>query len=465
MTPGRDEQQSINDPHRRGGRTVIGGRFVVDRAIETGGQGVVLRAEDRQSAPAQAKVVALKLVDGVDEESRRRFRREYRLLQENQHPHVVPVLLFGEEPDGTLWYAMPLARQSLEARLDGGSLTPDEALAVLRQICDGVAHLHHVGVVHRDLKPGNVLEVEVGYWVVSDFGYARSSRGTTTRLTESGASFGTPWYCAPEQWADAHAATERSDVYSLGRLCQEALLGYESDLNELEHQAARSVLRRATAVDPDARQASVRTFIAQLESALAAPGHEWKPAEPWQERRERVLVAIRNAPLHPSTLDEIATLMHEAVSDRNLLEQFESVLVAVDIDQIVYFWEQDRSALRGFLSTYAAYVPTVDNYDFGFTDHVADFWRRCVRATDDPRIRAQALLVLGELGPRHNRWHVRDVFTTLLHEVRTADEATYADESLRTLEPRELDWSLEGLDARTLHPMLQNAIGSRRTEE
>lgn len=72
-------------------------------------------------------------------------------------------------------------------------------------------------------------------------------------------------------------------------------------------------------------------------------------------------------------------------------------------------------------------------------------------------------MVLGELGPRHNRWHVRDVFTTLLQEVQSADEATYAEEPLRGLDANDLEWSLEVLENRTLHPMLQHAIEAVRT--
>lgn len=116
--------------------------------------------------------------------------------------------MFGDEGEDTLWYAMPLARQSLGTRLDDGVLNPKDALDIFRQICNGVSHLHEVDIVHRDLKPGNALEIEAGRWVVSDLGYARSGRASSTRITESGDWFGTPWYCPPEQFADAHSVLD-----------------------------------------------------------------------------------------------------------------------------------------------------------------------------------------------------------------------------------------------------------------
>jgi eukaryotic-like serine/threonine-protein kinase len=441
----------------------FGGRFVAQDEVGSGGQSAVLRALDLQARPDEPRIVALKVVLGADDESRRRFLREYTLLLEHPHPNVVPVLTFGEESDRTLWYAMPLARQSLETRLAGGALKPDDAVNVVRQVCQGVTHLHEVGIVHRDIKPGNVLELPASRWIVSDLGYARSNRETTTRLTESGAGLGTLWYCAPEQLADAHRATNRSDIYSLGRLCQEVWLGYESNLDHLDHEGVRAVLRRATATDPEARQATVASFLSQLENALRTPPEGWRPSEPWNDRRERLLQAIRNTPLDPSTMDEVRVLMREAVTEPDLLEQFEPVLVEVTADQVADFWTGDQAQLRAYLTAYAGYVVRA-NYQFSFTDRVADFWDRSVQVTVDPLIRGQALSVLGELGPRHNRWHVRDVFAKLLQEVRTPDEATYAEDSLRELDVSDLAWSLEGLNIRTLHPMLQNAIDAALPE-
>jgi hypothetical protein len=446
---------------------VLGGRFVVEQAIlDAGGQGNVKRAIDRAAAPGVPRIVALKIVENADEEVRRRILREYRILREHPHDHVIPVIAFGEEADGSLWYAMPLARQSLETRLESGVLKTEDAVGVVRQVGHGVTHLHGVGVIHRDIKPGNVLESSPGRWVVSDLGFARHADSTaSSRLTASGAGLGTLWYTAPEQWIDAHRATERSDIFSLGRLTQDLLLGYESDLDDLNHEAIRAVLRRATSADPNARQTTVDAFVSQLENAATAPESGWAPAEAWDNQRERLLRDLHGGSPDPATNDELRSLMSAAVEDAELMERFEYVATAMPADMIEEIWNADRGLFRRFLDAYARHVGEVRGYDFSFTDHVANFWHRCAQVTGDPQVRGLAVSVLGELGPRHNRWHVRDVFAALVQEVHSADDAIYSEEALRGLHRADLEWSVGELDSRTLHPLLHSAIESALAED
>lgn len=419
---------------------------------------MVRRAIDLSAGIASAQVVAVKIIKGAEADARRRFLREYRVLRDHPHAHVVPVIAYGEQ-DGLLWYAMPLATQSLEKRLAGGVLTVAEALPIVRQVSAGVAHLHEVGVIHRDIKPANVLDMGPKGWVISDLGLAlRSEAGTTSRLTESGVGFGSFWYGAPEQWGDAHHATVRSDIFSLGRLTQEVLLGYESEIGDLEHETVRAVLRRATANDSNARHKSVASFLAQFEAAAVAPSAAWTAPEPWSDRRERLLRELRNATPDASSLEEIRLLVGESAANLEVMEQFESVFVMMSADLIVSFWTADESRVRSFLDAYADHVANAANYDFGFTDVVADFWHRCALVTRDPQIRAKALAVLGQLGPRYNRWRVREVFAAMLQEVQSGEDATYSEEPLRQLGRSDLEWSIAELDLRTLHPMLQAAI-------
>ena len=158
-----------------------------------------------------------------------RFRREVRLAARLQHPHIVPVLTAGEM-DGIPYYTMPFVEgQSLRARLvDSGALPLAEVIGILGDVAKALAYAHAHGVVHRDIKPDNVL-LSGGVAVVTDFGIAKALSEATapsrTSLTGTGTSIGTPAYMAPEQAAADPATDHRADLYAFGCMAYEMLTG------------------------------------------------------------------------------------------------------------------------------------------------------------------------------------------------------------------------------------------------
>ena len=173
------------------------------------------------------KVLPPELAQGVSVE---RFKREITLAAQLQHPHIVPVLAAGET-DGLPYYVMPFVDgHSLRSRLTkGGALPISEAISVLRDVAKALAYAHERGVVHRDIKPDNVL-LTGGSAVVSDFGVAKAlsaakGGGTNETLTQIGSSLGTPAYMAPEQAAADPGTDFRADLYSFGIMAYEMLAG------------------------------------------------------------------------------------------------------------------------------------------------------------------------------------------------------------------------------------------------
>jgi serine/threonine-protein kinase len=171
--------------------------------------------------------VAIKFVrsDAADANALARFQREIALVAGLQHPHILPLYDSGES-GGSLYYVMPyIAGQSLRERLDAGHALPlGEALRIAREAGDALAHAHAHGVIHRDVKPANIL-LSGGHALVGDFGIARGTpRAAGRRLTDDGFAVGTPAYMSPEQ-ACGDPVDARSDEYSLACVLYEMLAG------------------------------------------------------------------------------------------------------------------------------------------------------------------------------------------------------------------------------------------------
>jgi hypothetical protein len=201
------------------------GPYRLIKILGRGGMGTVYLAED----PRLGRQVAVKVprfFPGSATESAERFRREARAAAGLRHPNLVPLFEVGQV-DGTDYFTMPyLPGETLSARLAReGALPESEAIRLTVRVAEALEVVHRAGVVHRDLKPGNILLDERGEPAVTDFGLARRAE-IDSRITDSGAVLGTPAYLAPEQvGCRAEKMGPRCDVYSLGVVLYELLTG------------------------------------------------------------------------------------------------------------------------------------------------------------------------------------------------------------------------------------------------
>jgi serine/threonine protein kinase len=206
----------------------LGTAYVLERELGGGGMSRVFVATDTAlGRPVVIKVLSPDLAGDVNID---RFRREVRLAATLQHPHIVPLLATGEMA-GVPYYTMPFVEgESLRDRLRAaGALPLAEALGILRDVAKALAYAHGHGVIHRDIKPDNVL-LSGGVAVVTDFGVAKALSSSTistprTSLTMKGMAVGTPAYMAPEQAAADPATDHRADLYAFGCMAYELLTG------------------------------------------------------------------------------------------------------------------------------------------------------------------------------------------------------------------------------------------------
>ncbi|MGZ6884848.1 MAG: protein kinase domain-containing protein [Acidimicrobiia bacterium] len=203
---------------------VLGGRYRLDQEIARGGMATVWRGED----PLLARAVAVKTLDPTlaeDEALRTRFRREAVAAAAVAHPNIVATYDTGED-DGVAYIVMELVegatlRQAIDLH---GALPPARAADIGAQVGDALAAAHARGLVHRDVKPSNVLVQLDGRVKVTDFGIAKAADQVNDDLTRAGNVMGTARYLAPEQ-LEGHQVDERADVYSLGLVMYEMLTG------------------------------------------------------------------------------------------------------------------------------------------------------------------------------------------------------------------------------------------------
>lgn len=225
----------MTDPLAQRLSQALGSSFTLEGEIGRGGMGVVYHARDeRLKRRVAVKVLPPELA--FREEIRMRFLREAETAARLSHPHIVPIHSVGEGPEGLVYFVMAYVDgESLGARLKRRErLPPEEARRILMETADALGAGHALGIIHRDVKPDNILlEGSRGRTVLTDFGIAKALTSTTGpgTLTATGVAIGTPHYMSPEQAAGDREIDGRSDIYSLG------VVGYQMITGELPFSA------------------------------------------------------------------------------------------------------------------------------------------------------------------------------------------------------------------------------------
>jgi serine/threonine protein kinase len=274
-------------------KSTISGRYALEHVLGRGGMATVYYAMDRLlRRPVAVKILAEHLVE--DESLRRRLLREARLAARLSHPAIVQVYDAGEDDERPYIVMEYIEGETLARQLDQrGRIPSSEVVALALQICDGLQYAHTAGLVHRDLKPRNLLLTRHGDVKITDFGIARADEAS--RVTETGTVLGTAGYLAPEQGA-GQDVTAAADLYALGVVLYELLGGEKPyhfnslpELLALQHAQAIRPLRelapnvpanieqavlRCLATNPDARPASAAQLAEDLSSPAADPATE-----------------------------------------------------------------------------------------------------------------------------------------------------------------------------------------------
>jgi serine/threonine protein kinase len=422
------------------------GKYRIGSRLGSGGFGVVYLGTSLKDK----KQYAVKILEATDDQDAlRRFKREVRIQSQLKHPNIVPILDFDVEADPP-WFAMPLAEGNLRQRLSHLT-SEEEAVSIFRQIISGVQYAHREGVIHRDLKPENVLFMGAEKISISDFGLGRRLTRDTTTITRTNMGIGTLEYMAPEQYVRPKEADKRSDIFALGKILYEMLtkrLPYPSVEPELLIGKFQYVVGRCVRNNPDERFQSVRQLASELD--LLQKPEEFE--EPY-ERARRILDDLLK--LAPDKKKNLAHLDDILQREKNNPVCYEVVLPRIPAPLLMAYAEANEAAFKEIVRQYDAYVS--GPLDFEYTDLVADFYRTCFGIVDDLDIRRVLLARLLDMGYRHNRFHVRDVFWRLVSSVKDPGLAMTTVETVCG-NPEAAEWMAERIGSYQLLPIIKKAF-------
>ncbi|MDQ8164877.1 MAG: serine/threonine-protein kinase, partial [Gemmatimonadota bacterium] len=264
--------------------------YLVERELGEGGAATVYLARDiKHDRLVAIKVFKPELAETLGVE---RFTREIRTAANLNHPHILTVLDSGSA-DGLLYYVMPFADgESLRARITReGGLPIADVVRVMREVADALAAAHKAGVVHRDIKPDNVL-LTGRHALVADFGVAKAISESTgkNQITTVGVALGTPAYMAPEQAAADPHVDHRADIYALGILGYEMLTGEPPFVRRSPHEVLAAHVTEPAPPVSQRRQSVPPALEALIAKCLAkAPGDRYQSASDVETELERVM--------------------------------------------------------------------------------------------------------------------------------------------------------------------------------
>ena len=309
-------------------RTALAGKYTVERELGHGGMATVYLAQDPAGNPVALKLLNPELASTVGAD---RFRREIRVAARLQHPNILGVLDSGVAPvplGGStvdfLWFTMPYVQgQNVWERFEKeGAAAAPEVVRIGRAVADALDYAHREGVVHRDIKPDNIL-IEGDRVLVADFGVARAVSEVAEKLTATGMVVGTPTYMSPEQASGEREIDGRTDIFALGCVLYELLAG-EAPFHGPTPQATlmrrftgpprplrpvvdvpevvEAAIVRALARDPKDRFATAAEFGEALAGRMAPPS---APAAP-KSAGQRALEAAKRAQVAEGPVEAVA---------------------------------------------------------------------------------------------------------------------------------------------------------------
>lgn len=385
-------------------------RFEILKSIKSGGLADVLLVQT-----GQGRFYALKrLQAGKSDTAAARFRHEIRIQSMLSHPHIVPVV--AADADAPLpFYVMPLAKGSLEDLVPSIVAEPGRLIAIIDQVLSALAYAHDQNVLHRDLKPKNILLFDKKC-AIADFGLGKAPNIKNSHDTRADEWGGTAWYMPPEQLRCLADCTPASDVYGVGKVILQCLTGGKP--NEIPFQIDgrwQYLLRRCLRDDPSARWNSAQELYRQFRFVFGLDT-EQLPLDPLNTLDEIRSLAHMES-ISAETIEKLARNLATFVDNEVLLQRVFSQLPS----NVIRAWNtSDPLGMQQLVERFDATLS--DQLPFEFCDTVADQYARVYKTSANVETRELIRRRLFRLGPQHNRWHAGRVFAQIVAMTEEAGE-------------------------------------------
>jgi serine/threonine protein kinase len=364
-------------------------------------------------ADENGKEWALKCLAGGHEKDKQRFNQEMRIQSSLSHDGIVDIVSASPASDPP-YYVMLLAECSLEDRIGEFAADNESFIPIASQLINALVYAHDQKVVHRDIKPRNVL-VYGDTVRISDFGLGKAIDIQASFSTTTGDIMGTWWYAPPEQYKGLRHCDERSDVYSLGKLMLHCLSGDRvNQIPSILDSRWKYVLDKCLKDDPDARWSGMQELKRRFELVFSIN-------QPIVVNQEDLLAEIASIAASGSvSADYIATIAEKVpimMGDESLLRSVVDNLP----ENLVKSWvETDEKSFCQLISAFDATL--TDGLGFMYCDVVADQYKLFHQMVSQSDIREMLRARLFRIGPANNRWHVGGVFSEILETIRDPAE-------------------------------------------
>jgi len=391
------------------------------KKIGSGGFGIVYES----FLVSQDQNVAVKFFTGTEQSTheRDRFEREVRIQSRLQHPNILPVVTYDLTADPP-WFAMPLANSTLTTEIEALRNEPPRFEAMFRQILDGLKYAHDQGVLHRDLKPQNILLFENDHVRIADFGLGKrlSPDTFTMTLTYTKEVMGTLYYSPPEQMKGLQFTDFRSDIYALGKLFYNVLTGeapLDMDLDYVDDRY-RYIIDKCTRRKPESRFQTIDEVLQAFESVTGdSTLFSRKQAN---AEIEKLFVSTANA----NTISRLDDLFITHSTNEIL---YQTYFPKLEGRYLRAYLKHNPEGFRRALTQYDQHISQDVAYDY--CDTVAKIYRNIFDKVKEPAIRQLTLARILNLGIKYNRYYVQNVFCKMLSQIEDHSTALVARDVMR----------------------------------
>lgn len=381
---------------------------------------------------------ALKVLKNNSEFGIQRFEREVRLLSRLNHPNIVKIIASNLVADQK-FYVMTLYQCSLTSVIPHLVNDYSRQLLIINSILSGIQYLHSEGVIHRDLKPDNILCNSDTDIVITDFGLGIQINSDSSTMTKT-TVFGTYRYCSPEQWNNSHEVDYRTDIYSMGKIIEDIVTNFGANRNI--NSSIRMIIDKCTMQNREDRFSSIaelQNFINNVYSLLMG-----------EDDLQQLDDALLRLSSHQVSNDELIDLVLKLQenSDKEKTETFFSNIS----DSAYQFLERTNLVLmQGLVKSVCNYWDQ-EGWPFSYIDLIADCGSKIFRLSNNVDIKADVLYLIMDLSIYYNRWYAMGVVRNLFNEVWT-DLALQTSLAMKLNEKR-LDINVIFTDEESFPPLI-----------